>query len=113
MFGAVLVSLFSNDEVLAVNQDALGKQGTLLRRDETVKTEVWTKPLEDGTVAVALYNRGETPAEVAVSTSELGLAGAQPMRDLWRQKDQDKPAEKLSVKVAPHGAELFKVGTPK
>jgi alpha-galactosidase len=108
-----IVSLFSNDEVLAVNQDALGKQGALLRRDDAAKTEVWTKPLADGTVAVAFYNRGETPAAVAVSWSELGLSGAQPVRDLWREKDEDPQTDKFSVNVAPHGAELFKIGTPK
>jgi alpha-galactosidase len=105
------ISLFSNDEVLAVNQDALGKQGT--RLSQHGPAEVWTKPLEDGTTAVAFYNLGETPWDVSVAWSELGLSGPQPVRDLWRQKDLGPQADKYTVTVAPHGAELFKIGTPK
>jgi alpha-galactosidase len=102
-----IVSLFSNDEVLAVDQDALGKQGW--RAKTNGHTEVWMKPLEDGSLAVAFFNRGEVAANVAVQWSELKLTGPQTMRDLWRQKDVGVQASGYSLEVAPHGAELFKV----
>jgi alpha-galactosidase len=102
------VSLFSNDEVLAVSQDSSGKQGHRIKQDG--KTEVWVKPLDDGTLAVAFFNRGEAAADVAVSWSDLGLQGKQPMRDLWRQKDMDTAEGQYSVKVAKHGAELLRIG---
>jgi alpha-galactosidase len=105
------VSLFSNDEVLAVNQDSLGKQGTRLK--QTGKTEVWVKPLDDGTLAVAFFNRGEAAANVTVSWSDLGLQGKQPVRDLWRQEDMGAVDGQYSVNVAVHGAELFKIGAGK
>ena len=105
------VSLFSNDEVLAVNQDSFGQQGHRLKQDG--KTEVWVKPLDDGTQAVAFFNRGDAAADVAVSWSDLGLQGKQPVRDLWRQKDVGPVDGHYSVNVAKHGAELFKIGTPK
>jgi alpha-galactosidase len=107
-----IVSLFSNDEVLAVNQDALGRQGTLLKRDVAAKTEVWMKPLEDGTRAVAFYNRSDSPADVTVEFSELSLFGSNPnsVWDLWRQRDLGSMTPALSVKVAPHGAELYRIG---
>ena len=60
------VSLFSNDEVLAINQDALGQQGYRLakgRRHRKCGSSRWS----DGSVAVALFNRGEAPAQVGVS----------------------------------------------
>ena len=110
-----IVSLFSNDEVLAVNQDQLGKQGTLLKRDAAAKTEVWVKPLVGGSMAVALYNRSDVPADVSVAASELpgyGPAGAF-VRDLWREKDLGAIGEKLTVRVAPHGAELFRISPVK
>jgi alpha-galactosidase len=101
------VSVFSNDEVLAVDQDALGKQGW--RAKQNGPAEVWMKPLEDGSLAVAFFNRGEVAANVAVQWSELKLTGAQTVRDLWRQKDLGIQASGYSLEVAPHGAELFKV----
>jgi alpha-galactosidase len=101
------VSLFSNDEVLAVNQDALGKQGWRARQDG--KTEVWMKPLADGSLAVAFFNRDNAPSLVSVNWSDLKLTGPQSVRDLWRQKDIGVQAAGYSVSVAPHGAELFKV----
>jgi alpha-galactosidase len=106
-----IVSLFSNDEVLAVNQDPLGKQGTLLKRDKTAKTEVWIKPLVDESIAVALYNRSDAPVDVSVAAAELPLYGPSSafVRDLWRQKDLGVIGTRLTLHIAPHGAELVKV----
>jgi len=102
-----IASLFSNDEVLAVNQDALGKQGWRARQDG--RAEVWMKPLAGGSLAVAFFNRGDSAADVAVQWSALKLNGPQFLRDLWRQKDIGVRAAGYSVNVAAHGAELFKV----
>jgi alpha-galactosidase len=101
-----IVSLFSNDEVLAVSQDSLGKQGTRIKQDG--KTEVWVKPLDDGSFAIAFFNRGEAAADVTMSSKELG-PGKQIVRDLWRQKDLGKVDDHFSVNVAPHGAELMRI----
>jgi alpha-galactosidase len=102
------ISLFSNDEVIAVDQDSLGKQGYRIK--QVGATEVWEKPLDDGSLAVAFFNRGESPADVAVAWSDLGLQGRRPVRDLWQQKDLGDFDSKYSINVAPHGAELFKMG---
>ena len=104
---AFTTSLFCNDEVLAVNQDRLGRQGCRVRKDG--EREVWTKPLADGSLAVALCNRGGTAAEVAVTWNDLKLTGPQVVRDLWRQKDIGELATGHAVMVAPHGAELFRI----
>jgi alpha-galactosidase len=102
-----IISLFTNDEVLAVSQDALGKQGWRAHQDG--KTEVWTKPLADGSMAVAFFNRGDAEAPVSINWSDLKLTGPQSMRDLWRQKDTGVQKDGYTITVAPHGAELFKV----
>jgi alpha-galactosidase len=106
-----VLSLHSNDEVLSVNQDALGKQGYRVKQDGA--NEVWLKPMADGVLAVALFNRGDKEAEVSIAWADLKLEGEQPIRDLWRQKNLSGNAKGLSAKVAPHGAELFRVGAPK
>ena len=103
-------SIFANDEVIGVSQDSLGKQGYRMKKDGT--SEVWIKPLADGTLAVALFNRGLDTATVAATWDDLKLTGPQAVRDLWRQKDMGPQATGLSVPVASHSAELFRVGTP-
>jgi len=107
---AVTVDIFSNDEVIGVNQDALGKQG--YRVAQQGDSEVWAKPLADGTLAVGLFNRSTQPATVSIRWADLKLQGPQAVRDLWRQKDTGPQESELSCPVAPHSAELFRVGTP-
>jgi hypothetical protein len=67
--------------------------------------------MEDGSKAVGLFNTGSNNvATVTVKWSDLGLTGEQNVRDLWRQKDLGKFKDQFSLPVAPHGAELVKVG---
>lgn len=121
------LNLLSNDEVLAVNQDALGKQAVLVsesgpevtlvnkrtgRPDQTRTLkpfQVWARPLADGSQAVSLFNLGDTPATVTVKWSDLKITGKKTVRDLWRQKDLGKFKGELSLTVAPHGAEMVKI----
>jgi alpha-galactosidase len=103
--------LLKNHEVLEVNQDPLGEQGA--RRAKNGKTEVWSRPLWDGTMAVGLFNRGEDEKEVVAKWQDLGISGKQPVRDLWRHKDLGSFAGSFSAKVPAHGAMLLKVGKPK
>ena len=101
------LSLFSNDEVLAVDQDELGRQGWRATKDGA--TEVWMKPLADGSTAVGLFNRGEVMAKVSVSWSDLKLSGHQLVRDLWRQKDLGAFDNSFNTEVARHGVVLIRV----
>jgi alpha-galactosidase len=105
------VDVLGNDEVLAVNQDALGK--TASRRSQDGRVEVWSRPLWDGTLAVGLFNRGQRVAKVTAKWSDLGLQGAQPVRDLWQQKDLGAFNNAFAANVPQHGAMLLKVGRGK
>jgi alpha-galactosidase len=102
------LNLVSNDEVLAVNQDTLGKQATVASNDGNTLL-VYARPLDDGSEAVALYNLGKEPAKVTAKWPDLKLIGKHSVRDLWRQKDLGDFSEEFSMTVAPHGAELVKV----
>ncbi len=104
------LDVLGNAEVIEVDQDPLGIGARRVSR--VGPTEVWARPLWDGTVAVGLFNRGTKAARVAVKWSDIGLAGAQPVRDLWRQRDVAS-SENYAVEVAPRGAALVKVGAPK
>src|SRR5262249_53597885 len=57
------LGLLTNDEVLAIDQDPLGKQARRVKEGRRAGTEVWARPLADGTVAVGLFNRGRYEIE--------------------------------------------------
>jgi alpha-galactosidase len=104
------LALLSNDEVIAVDQDPLGRAAT--PREKHGPTEVWARPLWDGTVAAGLFNRGEETAVVTAHWSKLGVSGLQPVRDLWRQKELGEFSEGFSAEVPAHGTLLIRVGKP-
>ncbi|MDO8587564.1 MAG: NPCBM/NEW2 domain-containing protein [Armatimonadota bacterium] len=104
------IDLVTNDDVLDVNQDPLGKPAS--RKARTDATEVWARPLWDGATAVGLFNHGCDDAEVTAKWSDLGVSGPQPVRDLWRKKDLGAFDDCYKVIVPRHGAALIKVGKP-
>jgi alpha-galactosidase len=101
------LSLLTNDEVLDVNQDPLGKQARRVTQAEDL--EVWAKEMEDGSIAVGLFNRGESENKVAVNWSDLSLSGKQIVRDLWRQKDLGEFENQFSATVGRHGVVLVRL----
>ncbi len=104
------VDVLSNDEVIEVNQDPLGKPAA--RRTQGGRLEVWSRPLWDGTLAVGLFNRGQEATKVTARWSDLGVQGSQPVRDLWQQKDLGVFRDSFSASVPQHGAVLVKIGRP-
>ncbi len=104
-------ALLTNSEVLAIDQDPLGKQAWPIKRE--YPAEVWVRPLADGTWAVGLFNRSPLPVTVPVSWADLKLSGLQAVRDLWRQEDLVVRGGGYETAVPPHGAVLLKVGQAK
>ncbi|MFN3485504.1 MAG: alpha-galactosidase, partial [Planctomycetota bacterium] len=103
------VRLLTNAEVVEVDQDALGKPGRRVAQDPQEETEVWVKEMEDGSKVAGLFNRGEAEAVVTARWADLGVAGSQRVRDLWRQKDLGVFREKFSAPVPRHGAVLVRL----
>ena len=100
-------------EILAVDQDSLGKQGTVA--SDANNLEILSKPLVGGNVrAVALFNRGTTTADIPVTWSQLGLpAGSYAVRDLWAQKDLGKfSTGYTAMAVASHATVMISVSPP-
>ena len=96
-----------NKEVIAVDQDAMGKQGH--RVFQQGRMEVWAKPLADGTTAVALFNRGEKEQKVNIRWEQLQLKNVRSVRDLWHKIDLANPTEGYEGTLPVHGAALLKV----
>jgi alpha-galactosidase len=101
------LNLLENDEVLAVDQDPLGKQAMTVVKNREAR--VYAKDMADGSKAVGLFNLGETETPVQVNWSDLGLKGKLRVRDLWRQKDLGKFKNAFSAIVPRHGVMLIKV----
>jgi alpha-galactosidase len=101
------LNLLTNDEVIDVDQDPLGKAGRRIAKDRDL--EVWSRPLESGALAVGLFNRGEVDSNVTAKWSDLGITGEQRVRDLWRQKDLGAFNDQFTAKVGRHGVVLVRV----
>lgn len=109
------LNLMCNDEMLAVNQDIMGKQGHCVRETRrtdqngqtTVHENVYVRPLHDGRFAVGLFNRTERPATVRVDWEELGIHGSQQVRDIWANRDIGVFDSEFSMGVPSHGAQFI------
>jgi alpha-galactosidase len=104
---AFTYNLLSNDEVLAVDQDSLGRQAVRVSNDG--EQDVFAKQLDDGSLAVGLVNRGADTARVTARWADLKITGKQTVRDLWRQKDLGAFENQFEAGVASHGTVLVRV----
>jgi len=101
------LSLLTNDEVIDVNQDAMGKQAT--RVFNSGGLSVWGKDLEDGSKAVGLFNLGDSEKDVAATWADLGITGKRAVRDLWRHEDLGRYDGEFHALVTPHGVVLVRI----
>ncbi|GAA0690955.1 ricin-type beta-trefoil lectin domain protein [Streptomyces malaysiensis subsp. malaysiensis] len=105
-------AVLRNPRLLAVNQDPLGAGGRRVRDDGD--TEVFAKPLSDGSVAVGLFNRGNGTATVTATAAQIGLSGGSfTLTDLWTGGTSSTTGQ-VSASVPAHGVAAFRVtgGTP-
>ncbi|HEX4269488.1 MAG TPA: glycoside hydrolase family 27 protein [Steroidobacteraceae bacterium] len=100
--------ILTNREVIAVDQDWGGRQGYRVRNDGN--TQVWEKPMSDGSVAVILLNRRRGPVHIATTAQEIGLkhAASYTVRDLWNHADSISHG-RLEATVATHAVAMFRV----
>jgi alpha-galactosidase len=102
------IEMLCNAEVIAIDQDPLGIQGTPVARHRV--TDVWVKPLANGDRAIALLNRTSRPARIAARAKDLGIrrGSIAAVRNLWEGtvEQQSGPVE---AKVPGHAAALYRV----
>ncbi len=101
------LDLLTNHDVIEVDQDELGKPARHISKVGT--SEVWARPLSDGSYAVGLFNRGEEAAKVTFNFADLKLKGRRLIHDMWTNKDVGAFRGSYSVTVPRHGATLVKV----
>jgi alpha-galactosidase len=101
--------ILTNKEVIAVDQDALGRQGQ--RAWKSGDLEVWAKEMKDGSRAVILFNRSAMQQEITAGWADIGYPEhvSASVRDLWLHKDLGKFTGKFSAEVGSHGVVMIAV----
>ncbi len=101
--------ILTNREVIAVDQDPLGQQGRRVWRDGG--SEVWSRELADGSRAVILLNRGETPTEISVAWRQIGYPDhlSAEVRDLWAHKNLGRFTRSFKASVPSHGVAMVTI----
>jgi alpha-galactosidase len=104
---AETIAMLTNREVIAMDQDRLGKQADRVRAEGS--QEIWARPLADGSKAVGIFNRFDWPQTIDVDFRELGFKGRVKARDIWAAKDLGTLPSKYAARVPGHGVVLLKV----
>ncbi|OWV25381.1 alpha-galactosidase [Fibrobacter sp. UWB1] len=98
--------LYLNKDMIAINQDSLGVQGHRIS-DKNGK-QVWTKPLQNGDLAVALLNNNSSTQTVECNFADIGVEGEVEVRDAWKKKDLG-PVSHVSIELPAHGSALLRL----
>ena len=100
------LSLLTNNEVIAINQDALGKAASL-KYTFPNQVEVWSKDLYGGGITVGLLNPADEEKEIKFPFTLIGKKGRYQVRDLWKKKMIGTDLKEMQAKIPPHGILLI------
>ena len=105
--------ILTNSDVIAIDQDKLGRQGTRAYSDGEV--EVWTRHLSGGALAVAVLAAGDNRFSTHpfhLDLAKLGLHGPQEAKNLWTGKTMTL-TEHMPIEITSHDVLLVRIGAPK
>jgi len=103
----VTLSILTNREVVAVDQDRLGKEGDRVWQQGPL--QIWAKPLAGGAEAVGLFNTSYNPHIVTFKLSMIGFPAGAHLRDLWKHEDVQATNGEYTVELPRHGVVMLKV----
>jgi alpha-galactosidase len=102
-----VLEILTNPEAIAIDQDAAGIQGHCARQEGP--TQIWTKALADGGMAVALCNLNDHPMTMTAVFKDIGLPKHVTARDLWLHKDLGSFDRSFTFVVPRQSSILLKV----
>jgi alpha-galactosidase len=101
-------AILTNQEVIAVDQDPLGKQGFLFMLHPG--KEIWVKELSDKAWAVCFFNSGNDQLNLRINWAHLSvLQGDYQVRNLWQKKDLGTTKKQFTAAIPPHDVVLLKM----
>ena len=100
------LNLLTNDGVLAISQDALGKEARQVRKTDNI--QIWVKELENGDKAMGIFNTSDKYQTVTLDANDDLLKGAMKMRDVWSDRSIIPSVGKFTFKIPPHGVKLIR-----
>ena len=104
------ISILGNKAVIAIDQDALGRVATLVRRDADV--DVLFKSLTGGDYAVAVLDCGTRPIRISLRPADFGFAANAKcrldVRNLWNGAHQSA-ASTLHADVVSHDTAIWRI----
>jgi alpha-galactosidase len=100
------LALISNDEVLSVDQDPLGNPAQCLVRAHG--GEIWTKRLQSGELAVAMFNRSGAARDLTLYFNRVGIRAWPVLYDLWHRQVLASAENHFTATVPPHGSVLMR-----
>jgi alpha-galactosidase len=118
---AFTLNLLTNDEVIEIDQDPLGKSARLISDEGGIQT--WLKPMEDGSYAVGFFNTDdygkapqsffrwgtEKPKYFNASLAKLGLKGKWRVQDVWRQRNLGVKETSFISIIPHHGVMMYRL----
>jgi alpha-galactosidase len=103
------ISILTNPELIALNQDKGFKQATRVFSSNNI--EVWLKPLgtTDGrSKAIAILNRENKETIFYLNPLDVGIRKKSRLRDLWEHKDLGSAGSNRRFTLPPHGIVVLK-----
>lgn len=101
------LSILTNREVIAVDQDRLAKEGNLVAKGGLL--EIWTRPLSGGDKAVGLFNRDTEAHKMTLKLAMVGFGPDAHLRDLWLHKAVEAKNGEYTVVVPAHGVVMLRL----
>lgn len=121
--------ILTNAELIAVDQDPLGKQGFKIK--DYGEVEIFYKPLQNGDLAICIFNRFDSELKIELNWNKLELKASQNgkildlllkidrkdiqlqgkyvVRDLWKKKEIGTTADLLKCEIAGHDVVVYRL----
>ncbi len=101
------LNLLTNDGVLAISQDALGREARQVRKTDNI--QIWVKELENGGKAIGIFNTSDQYQTESLDIKDELFNGHLKTFDVWTMHSIIPSAGKFNFKIPPHGVKLIRV----
>ncbi len=101
------VSTLTNKEVIALDQDKLGKQGYLIENEEYF--QIYLKPLSGGDTAICLFNRGDQTKETNIDWKKYKIGAGHSIRDLWKKQAAGTTTTSFKASIPKHDVVVLRL----